>query len=123
MDATITDVELQETDEFPWGAIKWLCNDQIDPESEMTFGTVYINAGQSNPLHYHPNCEELIYIISGECDHTLDGQAYPMKPGMMMRIPQGVKHKAANTGWAPVMMVICYSSADRQTVMCEEGQE
>ncbi|HIA69240.1 TPA: cupin domain-containing protein [Candidatus Poribacteria bacterium] len=65
----------------------------------------------------------MIYIISGECDHTLDGQAYPMKPGMMMRIPQGVKHKAANTGWAPVMMVICYSSADRQTVMCEEGQE
>ena len=53
MDATITDIELQETDEFPWGAIKWLCNDQIDPESKMTFGTVYINAGQSNPLHYH----------------------------------------------------------------------
>ena len=123
MDATITDVESQETDQFPWGAIKWLCNDQIDPEAEMTFGTVYINAGQSNPLHYHPNCEELIYIISGECDHTLDGKVYPMKPGMMMRIPQDAKHKAANTGWAPVMMVICYSSADRQTGMGEEGQE
>ena len=87
----------------------------------MTFGTVYINAGQSNPLHYHPNCEELIYIISGECDHLLDDQVYPMKPGMMMRIPQGVKHKASNTVWAPVMMVICYSSGDRQTVMCEDG--
>jgi len=37
----------------------------------------------------------------------------------MLRIPQDVKHNAANNGWAPVTMVICYSSADRQTVFCE----
>ena len=53
----------------------------------MTFGVVYINAGEGNPVHYHPNCEELIYVLSGECDHSLGDEVIPLKPGMMLRIP------------------------------------
>jgi len=123
MKATLTSLDSVDTQVIPGGAIKWLCNDQIDPDAEQTFGIVYINAGEANPIHYHPNCEELIYILSGECDHLLGDEVYPMKAGMMMRIPRGVKHKAINTGWAPVTMVISYSSGDRQTVFCGEGEE
>ena len=118
--ATLTDVNEGESLQFPWGAIKWLCNDQIDAEAEMTFGMVYINAGEENPLHYHSNCEELLYLLSGECDHRLADDVFPMKAGMMIRIPRGVKHNAINTGWQPVTMVVCYSAADRQTVYCED---
>jgi len=117
---TLTNVSEGEALEFPWGAIKWLCNDQIHPEAEMTFGIVYINAGEGNPLHYHPNCEELIYVLSGQCDHQLGDETLPLKEGMMLRIPQGIKHNAVNTGWQPVTMVICYSVADRQTIFCED---
>lgn len=119
--ATITDVSQGEALGFPWGAIKWLCNDQIDPEAEMTFGIVYVNAGEDNPLHYHPNCEELIYVLSGQCDHRLGDEVFPLKEGMMLRIPRDVKHNAVNTGWRPVTMAICYSAADRQTIFCEDG--
>jgi quercetin dioxygenase-like cupin family protein len=119
--ATITNVNKGEALQFPWGAIKWLCNDQIDPEAEMTFGVVYIKPGEKNPLHYHPNCEELIYVLSGECDHRLGDEVFRLTEGMMLRIPRGVKHNAVNTGWRPVTMVICYSSADRQTVFCEDA--
>ena len=63
--ATLTNANEGDALQFPWGAIKWLCNDQIDPDAEMTFGIVYLNAGEGNPLHYHPNCEELIYVLSG----------------------------------------------------------
>ena len=118
---TLTNVSEGEALQFPWGAIKWLCNDQIDPEAEMTFGIVYINRGEKNPLHYHPNCEELIYVLSGQCDHRLGDEVFPLKEGMMLRIPRDVKHNAANTGWQPVTMVICYSAANRQTVFCEEA--
>ena len=117
---TLTNVSEGEALEFPWGAIKWLCNDQIHPEAEMTFGIVYINAGEGNPLHYHPNCEELIYVLSGQCDHRLGDETLSLKEGMMLRIPQGIKHNAVNTGWQPVTMVICYSAADRQTIFCED---
>ena len=116
---TITDMDKQESLDFAWGAIKWLCNSQIDSQSQMTFGIVHINPGESNPIHYHPNCEELIYVISGQCEHSLSSEVHQLKAGMMLRIPQGVKHNAINNGLEPVSMVICYSSADRQTVFIE----
>ena len=121
--ATLTDVNEGESLQFPWGAIKWLCNDEIDSEAEMTFGLVFLNVGESNPLHFHPNCEELLYILSGECDHRLGDDTFPMKAGMMIRIPQGVKHNAVNTGWQPVTMIVCYSAADRQTVFCDTDDD
>ena len=37
MEITLTNSNDAGALEFPWGAIKWLCNDQIDPEAEMTF--------------------------------------------------------------------------------------
>lgn len=120
MAITMTNSNEQGALEFPWGAIKWLCNDEIDPNAEMTFGVVYINAGEGNPTHYHPNCEELIYVLSGECDHKLGDEIIPLKSGMMLRIPRNIKHNAVNTGWQPVTMIICYSDADRQTVFCDE---
>ncbi len=104
---------------FDWGAIQWLCNREIDPEAAQTFGLVFIHAGQKNPLHYHPNCEELIYVLSGECDHRLGDAVHPLKTGDLLRIPAGVVHNARNSGWEPVRMVIVYSAADRETVFLE----
>ena len=66
---------------FEWGAIKWLCNQEIEPEALQTFGLVFINPGQQNPPHYHPNCEELIYVLSGECDHRLGDATVRLEPG------------------------------------------
>ena len=118
--ATITHAGEQPPLEFPWGAITWLCSQELDPESQMTFGLVRILPGQKNALHYHPNCEEHLYVLSGECDHSLDGEVYPLTPGSLIRIPQGARHHAVNYGTEPVCCVIVYSSSDRQTVIVEE---
>jgi quercetin dioxygenase-like cupin family protein len=104
---------------FDWGAIKWLFNQEIDPEARQTFGLVFINPGQQNPPHYHPNCEELIYVLSGECDHRLGDATIHLEPGSLLRIPAHAVHCATNTGWEPVRMIIVYSAADRQTVFLE----
>lgn len=104
---------------YDWGAIEWLCNAELDPEAQQTLGVVYILPGQKNPLHYHPNCEELLFVLAGECEHSLDGHSYHMEAGSMIRIPAGAKHDARNDGREPVRMLICYSSADRQTVFLE----
>jgi quercetin dioxygenase-like cupin family protein len=104
---------------FEWGAIKWLCNREIDAEAQQTFGLVFIHPGQQNPPHYHPNCEELIYVLSGECDHRLGEATIPLEPGSLLRIPANAVHCAVNTGWEPVRMVIVYSAADRETVFLE----
>src|SRR6476620_10916719 len=105
---------------FPWGAITWLCSRELSPGAAMTFGLVEILPGRKNALHYHPNCEEHLYVLSGECDHSLDGEVYHLAAGSLIRIPQGARHDAVNRGAEPVRCVIVYSSADRQTVMGEE---
>jgi quercetin dioxygenase-like cupin family protein len=109
-----------EKQEHPWGWIRWLMNDKLDRKSKMTFGVVEINAGQTNPLHVHPNCEELIYIISGSCEHRLGSQTVTLKTGDVLRIPRGVPHKAETSEKEPVQAVIVYSSGDRQFEVVEE---
>ncbi len=115
--ATMTDLTKEERIlELDWGKIQWLCGKEIDPDAEMTFGMVYINAGDKNTRHYHPNCEEIIFVLSGECDHSLGDEMFHLKPGMMLRIPRNVWHDATVTSWEPCRMIIAYSSGDRQTV-------
>lgn len=115
--ATISDLTQEKhLLEMDWGKIQWLCGQDIDPDAEMTFGMVYIEAGKSNPKHYHPNCEELIFVLSGECDHSLGEEVFHLKPGMMLRIPRDTWHDAKVTSWEPCRMLIMYSAPDRETI-------
>lgn len=115
--ATITSLsDEKHVLDMDWGKIQWLCGQEIDPDCEMTFGMVYIHAGVENTRHYHPNCEEYIFVLSGECDHTLGDESYHLKPGMMLRIPRGIPHNAKVTTWEPCRMLIMYSAPDRQTI-------
>lgn len=115
--ATITNLkDAKHVVDMDWGKIQWLCSKEIDQNAEMTFGMVYINAGDSNARHIHPNCEELIFVVSGECDHSLGDKTYHLKPGMMLRIPANVPHHATTTSWEPCKMIIAYSSSERETV-------
>jgi quercetin dioxygenase-like cupin family protein len=105
---------------YPWGWIRWLMNSQLDPQSEMTLGIVEINAGQANPLHVHPNCEELIYVLSGSCEHRIGGQTVVLKAGDVLRIPRGVLHAARTSEQGPVRALVAYSSGERQMVAVEQ---
>jgi quercetin dioxygenase-like cupin family protein len=85
-------------------------------------GLVFINPGQQNPPHYPPNGEELISLLTGQCDHRLDEAVIPMTAGSLLRIPANAVHGAVNTGWEPVRMVIVSRSADRQTVFLDDAK-
>jgi mannose-6-phosphate isomerase-like protein (cupin superfamily) len=101
---------------YPWGWIRWLMNGKIDPEASQTLGIVQINPGQRNPLHMHPNCEELLYVISGSAENIIGNSKVIIRPGDLVRIPKGVPHQAIAIGSKPFRAVISYSSNDRQIV-------
>ena len=98
-------------------AIKWLFSAQTSPGAEQTLGYVVIQPGEKNPLHAHPNCEELLYLISGELDHSLEDAMYRLKPGDAIRVPAGVRHDARCVGDVPAAMVVCYSAAERGMIV------
>ena len=99
--------------------IKWLFSGQTAPDTAQTLGYVVIEPGQKNPLHAHPNCEEVLYLISGELDHSLDGAVYHLKAGDAIRVPAGARHDAKAVGSEPAAMVVCYSVPNREMVSYE----
>jgi mannose-6-phosphate isomerase-like protein (cupin superfamily) len=108
---------------YPWGWIRWLMNKNIDPEASQTLGIVQINPGQRNALHMHPNCEELLYVISGSAENIIGSKKVTIGPGDLVRIPKGVPHQAITIGSKPFRAVISYSSNDRQVVNLGSDKE
>jgi len=45
-------------------------------------------------LHYHERTDEFYYVISGSGTMTLDGEEIELRPGVVVYIPRGVRHKA-----------------------------
>lgn len=107
---------------FPWGWIRWLINCEVDPHSKMTFGIVQIHAGQTNPLHVHLNCDELIYVLSGSCEHRIGDRTVALKAGDLLRIPAGVAHAAETRAKTPLRAVIVYNSGRRQFAVVEDNR-
>ena len=103
----------------PGYRIKWLFSGESAPEAEQTLGYVVIEPGQKNPLHSHPNCEELLYLLSGELDHSLEERVFRLKPGDAIRVPAGVKHDARCVGDEPAKMIVCYSAGRREMLAYE----
>jgi quercetin dioxygenase-like cupin family protein len=106
-----------------WGELRWLVGNEQMPGARQTFGVVTIHPGKRNPLHLHPNCEELLYVLEGEADHRLGDEMYHLGPGDVIRIPQGVPHWARAIGDSPVVAVISFSSGDRQTENLDSGDD
>jgi len=100
---------------FAWGQIKWMYNASINPGAELTFGVVEIATGEHNAFHSHPNCEELLYVVSGRCTHIVGEEEHEMGAGDLVSIPRGVSHQALVKGDEPFKAVICYSSGERRT--------
>lgn len=113
--ATVNSIADQEKAETSWGEISWLVGAKEMPGAEQTLGVVTIHPNQRNPLHAHPNCEELLYVMSGECEHKLGDEIYHLSPGSVIRIPRGVKHWARCTSDEPLVAVISFSDPHRQT--------
>jgi len=112
----VTDVTQLPTEHNDWGTLQWVCNGKLMPGAEQTVGLATIDPGKQNPVHYHPNCEEVLYVISGEGVQSYDSRTIHLKAGMTIRIPPKVKHNLVNTGREPLRTLVSFSSGDRQTV-------
>ena len=116
----VTDTAQLPVEQNAWGTLQWVCNEKLMPGSAQTVGLATILPGKHNPVHYHPNCEEVLYVISGQGLHSYDGRTIPLKAGMTIRIPAKVKHNLVNTGTDILRTLVSFSAGDRKTVFLEE---
>jgi len=116
----VTDAAALPVESTPWGTLQWVCNAKLMPGAQQTVGLATILPGKSNPLHFHPNCEEILHVLSGQGTHSIEGRTVSLKAGMTIRIPAGAKHNLVNTGTEPLKTLVSFSSGDRKTVFLEQ---
>lgn len=103
-----------------FGSVHWVVREH-DPEgAELTVGLAIFDAGKSNAEHIHPNCEEIVYVLEGEVEHTLGGQRTTLRAGDLIVVPRNVPHRLLNSGSAPVRACIVFSAPDRKFVPTSE---
>ncbi len=107
------DCEVVETD---WGRLIWCANARLGNSTDMTVGQCEIKPGRGNPPHSHPNCTEILVVREGSIMHAVgDGSEVAMGPGDTISVPPDVSHYARNIGDSVAVLLIAFSSADRQT--------
>jgi len=105
------------TDTFPWGTITWIDSAAITGSETLTIGIVQIEAGQQNPRHCHPNCDEALLLLEGELVHWIGEEEYLLRPGSLVHIPTGAPHQARNPGATPARMMVSYNTGRREMVL------
>ncbi len=99
-----------------WGELRWYTSAELGNSRTMTTGVVHLKPGQANPRHFHPNCDEILHVLSGRIRHTMNEVSVEMGPGDTISIPQGVVHNATNIGTEDAVLTISFSSAYREAV-------
>lgn len=79
--------------------------------------------GASTTPHYHPQTEEIYYILTGQGLMRIETDTAEVGPGDAIAIPPGRTHEITNTGSVPLVFLCCcapgYEHAD--TVLVEAG--
>ena len=108
------------SDGYGMASIHWLVSKKTNGARELTIGATTLPVGGSNPRHRHPNCEEALYVLSGEIEHHIDGTpSIRMKAGDTILIPRDLVHQAVNIGDVPAELLVSFSSAERESVLAE----
>ena len=112
----VTPADAVALEDQTWGRLEWMVSGALGNSDTMTVGRCYIRPGEQNPRHYHPNCDEVLHVLQGTIEHSVDDDRVTMGPGDTISIPSGALHNARNIGTDEAIFVISFSAPDRQTV-------
>lgn len=67
--------------------------------------------GASTTPHYHPNTEEIYYIVEGRGRMQIEMECREVGPGDAIAIPPGARHQITALGAAPLKLLCCCAPA------------
>jgi len=115
--------EIVSTETFEWGLIKWTVTPERTPGAGLTFGEVVLLPGKGHERHSHPDTEEVLYVLSGTGEQTVESQdgrePFEVRAGDTIHVPKGVFHSTINTGWAPLRLLAFYSPGGAERALRE----
>ena len=102
-----------ETQVFDWGRLRWLSEPRVTAAERFSAGVVYLEPGKGHERHNHPGVEEILYVLSGTGEQTVDIAGRSLRrevsPGVLIHIPPGIYHSTVNTGREPMRLLAIYA--------------
>jgi mannose-6-phosphate isomerase-like protein (cupin superfamily) len=100
-------------------AIRELAGPAWTPARHQSLAEATLDSGGETAEHYHPQSEELYYLVAGEGRMRLAEEEIEIGVGDCVVIPPGTPHKLWNTGPVPLVLLCCCAPAysDDDTVM------
>jgi quercetin dioxygenase-like cupin family protein/type 1 glutamine amidotransferase len=97
----------------PWGKLEWFASRDLGNSTSMTVGIATISPGKENPVHLHPNCDEILHVLQGQIISRVGDKEYEMRAGDTLTVPEGTPHNARNIGKEDAVLSISYNTPDR----------
>jgi len=66
--------------------------------TRMAITLVEGDPGSEQPMHSHPEAEQVYVIVNGDGVMRVDGEEQPVGPGSLVFIPPGASHAIRNVG-------------------------
>jgi quercetin dioxygenase-like cupin family protein len=86
-----------------------MIDDDILKVEQFKGGLAFFEPGRTEPLHVHPDAEEINIVLEGEGQLITDQEVIVCKPGDWQFIPKGVPHSHTNHTAAPFRFAWLYS--------------
>ena len=84
-----------------WGSLRWLSNPTTESSKQLTTLLVTLSVGQGHNFHFHPNQEEVIYVLEGSVEQWFEKEKKILNQGDSIFIPKGVVHASFQRGDTP----------------------
>ncbi|WP_136590884.1 cupin domain-containing protein [Salinigranum halophilum] len=108
-----------DTQQFDWGTLKWMATPEVCGSERFSAGVVQLEPGKGHELHTHPDSDEILYVVGGTGEQTVDGDTRDVGAGEMVYIPAGVEHGTVNTGWETLTLLAVYAPPGPEDVLAD----
>lgn len=96
----------------PWGKHWWLSQPGLTGTELLTLVRVTMRPGAGHQFHYHPELEEIIYVVDGVAEQWVDREKRSLKAGEIAFIPKSVVHAIHNPSRKPMTFLAILSPAE-----------
>ncbi len=90
----------------------------VSGADKLMFLDIKMEPEKCHSFHFHPNQEEIIYVIEGTIQQWIEDQPSDLRAGESAFIPKGVVHATFNLSGAPARLLAILGPC-----MGEEGYE
>lgn len=89
--------------------------------SNQSLAEARLAVGCSTMAHFHPQCEEIYYLLSGKGRMQIEDEVCDVDVGDAIAIPPGARHQITNTGDQELRFLCCCAPSyeDDDTIMVD----